>query len=135
MDEPIASIPSQGNKPRVLIVEDDMYIADVYSRKFDKEGFDVFIAEDGKIGLEKALEWHPHVILLDIMLPEIDGMDVLRALKENDSTRMIPVIMWTNKSEPEEARTAKELGAVDYLVKVFNMPAEVVDKVKQRIVI
>lgn len=98
-----------------------------------KEGFDVFVAEDGEEGLTKASEWHPHLILLDIMMPKKDGFAVLAELKEGPKTKMIPVIMWTNLSDPEESRKAKELGAVDYLVKVYNMPSEVVDVVKTRL--
>lgn len=136
------AIPSEGakimpntkknlqGKAKVLIVEDDLDIANVYSTKFELEGFDVFVAADGEEGLKKAKNWHPDMVLLDLMLPKIDGFTVLAALKENPQTRLIPVIVWTNLSQAEEARKAKDLGAVDYLVKVYNLPAEVVSKVK-----
>ncbi len=120
-------------KARILIVEDDLNLADVYSTKFEKEGFEVFVAADGEEGLSKINEWRPHLVLLDIMLPKKDGFAVLKELKENPQTKMIPVIMWTNLSDPEESRKAKELGAIDYLVKVYNMPSEVVDTVQKRL--
>lgn len=120
-------------KARILIIEDDLNLADVYSTKFTKEGFDVFVAADGEEGLAKVEEWKPHLVLLDIMLPKKDGFAVLAEMKLNAKTKMIPVIMWTNLSDPEESRKAKELGAVDYLVKVYNMPSEVVDVVKTRL--
>ena len=120
-------------KAKILIVEDDLDIANVYSLKFEKEGYDVYVAADGQEGLDKALAWLPDLILLDIMLPKKDGFSVLEAIKKNEPTKNIPIIMWTNLSNTEDARKAKELGASDYLVKVFNMPAEIVAKAKQYI--
>jgi DNA-binding response OmpR family regulator len=124
---------SDNTKQKILIVEDDLDIANVYNLKFEKEGFDVYVAADGEDGLNKALNWQPDLILLDIMLPKKDGFSVLAAIKQNEQTKNIPVIMWTNLSNTEEARKAKELGATDYLVKVFNMPAEIVAKAKEQL--
>jgi len=120
------------SKPKVLIIEDDLDIANVYSLKFEKENFDVFVAADGEAGIKKVKTWLPNMILLDIMLPKKDGFEVLKSIKADDKTKDIPVIMWTNLSQTEEARKAKTLGAADYLVKVFNMPAEVVEKAKEQ---
>ncbi len=115
---------------KILIVEDDAYLADVYGTKFEKEGFEVKIAEDGETGIQMTFDWSPDIVLLDIMLPKMDGLDVLRELKASKDTKNIPIVMWTNKSDSVEAKHAKEMGAVDYLVKVYNMPSEVVNKVK-----
>lgn len=116
-------------KSRVLIVEDDLDIANVYTLKFEKEGYEVRVAEDGEVGIAQAATWKPDIILLDIMLPKKDGFEVLQAVRADDKTKDTPVIMWTNLSETEEARKAREYGANEYLVKVFNMPAEIVNKV------
>jgi len=124
---------NNNTKHKVLIIEDDLDIANVYSLKFEKEGFSVYVAADGQEGINKTLAWLPDLILLDIILPKKDGFAVLEAIKKNEATKNIPVIMWTNLSNTEEARKAKELGAADYLVKVFNMPAEIVERVKQQL--
>lgn len=121
------------SKTQVLIIEDDLDLANVYSLKFEKEGYSTQVASDGMEGLKIAKDWHPDIILLDIMLPKKDGFEVLSELKAEEETKNIPVVMWTNLSDSEEARRAKELGADDYLVKVFNMPAEVVDKIKEKL--
>lgn len=130
---PMSEPSFQPNTTKVLIVEDDLDLANVYSMKFEKEGYAVQVAQDGDEGLTTIKEWHPDIILLDIMLPKKDGFEILTAIKADPETKNIPVIMWTNLSDTEEARKAKELGADDYLVKVFNMPAEVVEKVKEKL--
>ena len=118
-------------KKRILIVEDENTIASIYCDKFSREGFAVSYAVDGEEGLRMASEQKPDVILLDIILPRVNGFDVLQKLKANPMTMLIPVIMWTNLSQPEDAQKARSLGAVDYLVKVNNLPSEVVERVKE----
>jgi len=120
-------------KKRILIIEDDNAIASIYCDKFAREGFLVSYAADGEEGLKIAQELRPQIILLDIRLPKMDGLLVLKELKQNSSTLMIPVIVWTNLSEVEEEAKARALGAVDYLVKINHMPSEVVQKVRQRL--
>lgn len=128
-------IESQPARPkrRILIVEDDNAIASIYCDKFAREGFQVSYAADGAEGLRMAQELKPQIILLDLRLPKMDGLAVLRELKQDSSTLMIPVIVWTNLSEAEEEQKARSLGAVDYLVKINHMPSEVVQKVRERL--
>ncbi len=120
-------------KKKILIVEDDVYLADVYRTKFEKEGYEVKVSSDGESGVKTAIEWKPDIILLDIMLPKMDGFDVLEELKNHAETKNIPVIMWTNKSDSTEAERAKKMGATEYLVKVYHTPTEIVDKIKNHL--
>lgn len=118
------------NKSQVLIVEDDTFLLSMYSTKFDKEGFEVSVAEDGEKGLKKATSGKPDIILLDIMLPKMDGFEVLKQLKSQKETQNIPVLLLTNLSQQDDTRKGLDLGAEDYLVKAHFMPSEVVEKVK-----
>jgi len=125
------SQPTAVKKPRILIIEDDPSIASIYCDKFAREGFEVSFGTTGEEGLGLAFAQKPDIILLDILLPKMDGFDVLRELKTHDATMMIPVIMWTNLSE--HADRAYSMGAVDYLVKVNSLPSDVVQRVRQRL--
>lgn len=107
-----------GAKPKVLIIEDDPFMADLMVRKFGQGGFDVSHAPNGEDGLAKAKSERPDVISLDIMLPGIDGYEVLRRLKADAALASIPVIVCSNVGNDEEVQKAKDLGALDYLVKI-----------------
>lgn len=111
------------------MIEDDKFISEVYIAKLSKEGFDVMLLGDGSMVLEKAQKEKPNLILLDIFMPKIGGIDVLRILKEREETRNIPVVMLTNATEKEYIEDAMELGAEDYLVKSNFTPDEILHKV------
>ncbi len=115
---------------KVLIVEDDPYISSMYLKKLEREHLQVSIAVDGQTGLSLAQQELPDLVLLDIMLPKIDGWTVLQYLKANPSTRYIPVIMLTNLSDQTNQDQAKRLGADEYMVKAQFLPSEVVTKIK-----
>lgn len=116
-------------KNKVLLVEDDEMLAEMYHTKFDHDGFDVLMAYDGVSALEKAKEKDIEIILLDVILPKLDGFSVLEQLKKEKETKNIPVIMLTNLGQDDDIEKAKKLGAVDYLVKANLTPQQVVDKV------
>jgi len=118
-------------KTKVLIIEDEEMLVNMYISKFTKEGYEAEKAENGKIGLEQAKNIKPDIILLDIMMPEIDGFMVLKNLKEDVDTKDIPVIMLTNLGQEEDIEKGKRLGAIDYLVKANLTPGQVVAKVKE----
>lgn len=120
-------------KPKILIVEDDEFLSGMYITKFTMEGFHVVFAEDGELGVLKAKEELPRLILLDILLPKKNGFEVLQLLKSEDQTKSIPVILLTNLSQEDDIKKGYELGAVDYLVKAYNIPSEVVKKVKAKL--
>lgn len=116
---------------KILIIEDDSFLAGMYVTKLGMEHFETELAIDGKAGLEKAKRFLPNLILLDILLPKMNGFDVLKALKKMPETRDIPVILLTNLGQKSDVVKGLELGANDYLIKAHFMPSEVVDKIKR----
>ena len=114
------------NKKKLLIIEDDVFIRDIYQIKFEQEGFEVVMAENGIIAFEKMETFLPDAILLDIVMPYMDGMEVLGKIKRNPSLKDIPIIMLTNISEKEKVEKAVEDGANDFLIKSHFTPSEVV---------
>lgn len=107
-------------KERVLIVEDEKDIADLLEINLSKEGYEVHVAASGEDGLARAGELMPDIVLLDLMLPGIDGMEVCANLKQNDKTRHIPVIMLTAKADESDIVSGLEVGADDYITKPFS---------------
>jgi len=135
------------SKTKVLIVEDDPTLAEMYGTKFTAEGFEVLHAADGVEGLEIARAKKPEAILLDVMMPKLDGFATLKELRADktmkkvpvvmltklraDKTmKKVPVVMLTNLGQEEDIKKGKELGADDYFVKANQTPAEIVVKVK-----
>jgi len=118
-------------KIKILLVEDDLFLLNMYATKFELENFEVIIAEDGEKGYKMAGKEMPDIILLDIMLPKINGFEVLERLKIEDRTRNIPVLLLTNLGQKDDIEKAVSLGAVDYLIKAHFMPSEVVSKIKK----
>ena len=116
---------------KILLAEDDIFLLNMYAEKFRTENFDVIIADDGIKALKTAKNEVPDVILLDIMLPKINGFEVLAELKKDMATKNIPVILLTNLSQKDDINKGIELGAKDFLIKAHFMPNEVVDKVKK----
>ena len=121
-----------GKIKTILIIEDEETISAMYKAKLDKSGnFKVFIADNGVLGLEVAKKEKPDIIMLDIILPQIDGFSVLEELKKKEATKRIPVIMLTNLGTDEDKEKGKKLGATDYLVKANLTPTQVEEKIKQ----
>ena len=121
----------QSKKIKILLIEDDLFLSGIFLSKFELEGFEIISAKDGEEGLKLARQEKPEAILLDILLPKKNGFSVLEELKENPTTKNIPVIVMTNLSEDHDVKRAAGLGATDYLVKSNFLPNEVVEKVKK----
>ena len=117
-------------KNNILLVEDDTFLAGMYKTKFEMEDFKVLVAEDGLRGFQLAKENKPDVILLDILLPKMDGFEVLDKIRASSDTKDIPVIMLTNLGQKEDVKKGLERGANGYLIKAHFMPSEVVEKIK-----
>lgn len=114
----------------VLIVEDDTLLAKMYESKLRHEGLDVVIAPDGETGLSVALHTKPSLILLDVMMPKLSGIDMLQELRKDAWGHNVPVIILSNLSEKDEGERARELGVKEYLVKASLTPAEIAMKIK-----
>jgi CheY-like chemotaxis protein len=121
----------QTKKKKILIVEDDSFVMDIYQTKLAQSGFDVMLAVNGLEAIKKIEKEGdlPDLILLDIIMPYMDGLEVLKKLKENERCKNVPVILLTNLSQKEEIEEGLKLGASDYLIKSHFTPSEVLEKV------
>ncbi|HCC22496.1 hypothetical protein A2480_04480 [Candidatus Uhrbacteria bacterium RIFOXYC2_FULL_47_19] len=117
-------------KMTVLIVDDDAFLSGIYTTKLEMEGFRVVVARDGEEGLQAAKTEKPSIILLDVLMPKLDGFETLKRLKADSETKSIPVIMLTNLGQKEDIEQAKADGAEDYLIKAHFVPAEAVEKIR-----
>lgn len=117
---------------KILIIEDDIVLSRMYQKKFEHEGFEVAAAYSGGEGLQKAPLEKPEVILLDIMMPAVDGFAVIRTLKKDGATRSIPIIILTNLGTSQIfIDEAKRLGVKEYLIKYKTSAKEVIEAVKR----
>ncbi len=119
---------------KVLLVEDDDYISSMYYDKFHNSGFDISLVRDPRKALETARSFQPDCILLDMMMPELSGLDVLAMLKKDPAVQKIPTIILSNVSEKEMRDKARSLGAVHYLVKAMHTPGQIVDIVRKTLI-
>lgn len=117
--------------PILLITEDDPLMSRMYQKIFTFEGYEVVMAADGQEGLDKAREVNPTMILLDVMMPKLNGLQVLEKLKADPATRSIPVVMLTNLAGQQDAENALSKGAIKYIVKSEYDPKQVADMVKE----
>ena len=118
---------------KILIVEDEPLIAELMQRRLQDEGYYAFVARDGEDALKQIREERPDLILLDIILPRLNGFGVLAELEKDEELKLIPVIVISNSGEPEEIERAKAAGVRDWLVKTDFDPKEVLEKVRVQI--
>ncbi|MDQ5958412.1 MAG: hypothetical protein QG562_231 [Patescibacteria group bacterium] len=118
---------------KIAIIEDDQAISQMYRMKFEAEGFIVETAENGKFGLELAKEMKPNIILLDLMMPEMNGDKMLEQMRKTTWGKDIKVIILTNMGEQEAPTGLKELNVEDFIVKAEMTPRQVADLVKKRL--
>lgn len=116
---------------KILIVEDDPLISRMYQQIFLFEKYEVVLAEDGQEGLDKARTTKPTIILLDVMMPKMNGIETLRRIKSDPEIKNIPVIMLTNLDGQKDAETALANGAVKYIVKSQYTPDQIAGLVKE----
>ena len=116
---------------KILIIEDDPLMSRLYQKVFKFENYDVAFAANGREGIEQAVKDKPTLILLDIMMPVMNGLEVLEKLKANPDTKAIPVVVLTNLAGTQDAETALAKGAVKYIVKSEYEPKEVVQMIKE----
>ena len=116
---------------KILIIEDDPLMGRMYEKIFKFEGFEVELAVDGEEGLEKVKTGKPTLVLLDIMMPKMNGLQVLEKMKLDEETKAIPVVMLTNLAGQKDAEVALTKGAVKYIVKSEYEPKQVTNMVKE----
>lgn len=115
---------------KILIVEDDHFLLKMYKKKFEVGGFQVDVAEDGVMGLEKMKSFSPDLVLMDIMMPKLNGLEALDKAKIDPELSKIPILVLTNLSTASDAQAAVKKGAVGFLVKSDVTPSQVIAKVK-----
>lgn len=126
-----AGVPApQAHSRRILFIEDDRFIADMYRMKLEADGWNVEVAYDGESGVRQAIADPPSLILLDILLPRLDGLEVLRQIRASDQARGVPVLILSNalgiSGREQEARG---LGIADWIVKANTTPAQLSSRV------
>lgn len=117
-------------KTKILVVEDEEILLTALSEELSQEGFEVVGAKDGVEGVEKAASEKPDLILLDLVMPKLDGIGALKQMKANPAIQDIPVVILTNLSDYDKVSDALSLGAMDYLVKANYNLEELVNKIK-----
>jgi len=115
---------------KILIVEDDKFLRELIAQKLKKEGYLISESVDGEEGIKKIKSDKPDLVLLDLILPSIDGFEVLTKAKEDSSISSIPVIILSNLGQKEDVERGLKLGAVDYLIKAHFTPGEIIEKIK-----
>lgn len=120
-------------KIKVLLVEDDLMIVEMYKMRFEEEGYAVLVTDKGSEAIEIAEKEKPDIILLDVILPEVDGFTVLQKLKNDIKTKEIPILLLTNLGQESDKEKGLQMGAADYFIKAQHTPVEVIQKIKELI--
>jgi len=116
---------------KIVLVEDDPFLIDIYTLKIKEAGFEVQAVEDGDKALSALEKEKPDLLLLDIVLPNCDGWEVLKRVREKEQFKDLPVIILSNLGQKQEVEKGLDLGAVKYLIKAHYTPTEVVEEVKK----
>lgn len=117
---------------KILLVEDDPMLIDIYRTKFEENGFEVDVAEDGEEALRKIEKSSPLIVLLDIVLPQHDGWDVLEMIKEKQAP--VKVFVLSNLGQKEEIQRGLDLGAEKYLIKAHYTPSQIVEEINKEFI-
>jgi DNA-binding response OmpR family regulator len=136
MDETASSghtNPPENNSKKILMVEDDDALAMVYLTRLKAEGFDIKRVNNGEDALAAAIEYHPNLVLLDVMMPKVNGFDVLDILRNTPETANLKIIMLTALSQESDKERAESMGADDYLVKSQVVIADVIERIKHHL--
>lgn len=116
---------------KIAIIEDDQVISQMYRMKFEADGFDVQLADNGKQGVAMVKDFAPDIILLDLQMPNMNGAEALAEIRSNDWGKQIPVIILTNLGEEEAPKSLRSLGIHSYIVKADLTPRQVVAHIKE----
>lgn len=116
---------------KILFVEDDPLIVKIYTTRLTADGHTVLSADNGETGLKLAQTETPDLIVLDIMMPKMDGFGVLSVLRSQESMKKIPILVYSNLAQEDEIIKAKQMGATEFIVKANLTPTEMIGKIKQ----
>src|SRR3989338_7276523 len=117
-------------KQKILLVDDEYFLIEILKDRLEFHGYQALTASNGKEGIDQALQSKPDLIFMDIMMPEMDGLEAIKRLKANTETKNIPIICLSALGRPADLNAAKECGASDYMVKPFQAQ-ELLDKIQQ----
>lgn len=116
---------------KILLVEDDPFVSDIYNTKFREEGFEIEVAADGQDCLNKLEDKKPDLLVLDIVLPKIDGWEILKKIKDNENLKDLKVVILSNISQKEDVEKGLNFGAIEYFIKAHYTPTEICEKIKK----
>ncbi len=116
---------------KILLAEDDPFIVDIYTTKLKQAGLEVEVVQEGDEVLKRARETKPDLLLLDIVLPTMNGWEILRAMRQSEDLKNLPVVILSNLYQKDEVEKGLKFGALKYLIKAHYTPSEVVEEVKK----
>ena len=116
---------------KILLIEDDPFLIDIYTTRLKEEGFKIDVARDGKTALDKIKKTIPDLLILDIILPKVDGWDLLEKVRKDPKLKEIKVIILSNLSEEEDVEKGFKLGVIMYFIKAKFTPSEVVKEINK----
>ena len=115
---------------KILVIEDDRFLRELISQKLLKEGYDIAEAVDGEGGIESVKIEKPDLVLLDLILPGIDGFEVLARIKADPDVSETPIIILSNLGQKDDIEKGLKMGAIDYLIKAHFTPSEIIEKIR-----
>lgn len=114
---------------KILLAEDDPFIIDIYANRFKQEGYAVDVAKDGEMALEKIRSNYPDLLVLDIMMPKMDGWELLRQVRNDEKIRNLKVIVMSNLDQKEQSNDIEHLGVIKYFLKISTTPEEITNAI------
>lgn len=118
-------------KQKVMIIEDDGFLASIYAQKLELAGYEVAFATNGEDGLKLIQKDRPDLVLLDLLMPQMDGFEVLEKLRADPATKDLKVLVLTNLGQKEDVERCLKLGAVGYIIKAHSLPEETVKRIAE----
>ena len=116
---------------RILLVEDDPFLADIYTTKMEKAGFEVGVIRDGDGVIQAVKEQKPDLLVLDIVLPHLDGWEITKQIKQDENMNGLKIVILSNLGQKNDVEKGLKLGAVKYLIKAHYTPTEIVEEIKK----
>ena len=133
IDNPKINPTVPENQPTILVVEDDQFLNKVYRSKLAKEGFNAVFAQDGEQGLTMLMQHKPDLMLLDVVMPKMNGFQLLEAVSTNDELKGVKVLVMSNLGQDSDVQLARQLGAVEFIVKSDTSIDEVIALIRQHL--